>query len=369
MVLLLLALAVGVPSDPCAVAAFLVERTGVSLTDTTPQQVVSPQAVVPFSDDDRALLPIINTTITQALPDHRCLKDLTDVVRTLTAARHRHFGKFRPVDNAGVFTVELYDQLLRLPHTTDKRARLTLFRAELLWDIGHFRDAEAGYRRVTELAPAGEYARLSAFNRVLAAQATMEKRPSPNQEMRDRREEEQRHPRRGPLPPPPRDTPVCDTVSTHCFPAVSEPFTADEQLVIDAVDAYLYFMPLPAPALLARARAPSFIGDADEVHQARLILDERARIALEGGILSARRGHRDARARLEMALDLETGKYSTQFDVIAAFLVDYVAVHEPATLLPLLDGLDADRRSSSRLRERLVKARALAQTTSPPPTP
>ena len=150
---------------------------------------------------------------------------------------------------------------------------------------------------------------------------------------------------------------------------MSEPFTADEQLVIDAVDAYLYFVPLPAPTLLARARAPSFIGDADEVHQARLILDVRARIALEGGILSARRGHRDARARLEMALDLETGKYSTQFDVIAAFLVDHVAVHEPATLLPLLDGLDADRRSSSRLRERLVKARARAQTTSPPPTP
>jgi hypothetical protein len=361
MVLLLLALAVGVPSDPCAVAAFLVERTGVSLTDATPQQVVPPVAIAPFSDDDRALLPIIDTAITQALPAHRCLKDLTDVVRALTAARHRHFNKFRPADDAGVFTVELYDQLLRLPHTTDERARLSFFRAEMLWNIGHFRDAEAGYRRVLELAPAGEYARTSAYDRVLAAQAHLKKRPSPNQELRDRREEGQR---RHPLPPPPRDTPVCDTFSTHCFPAVSEPFTADEQLVIDAVDAYLYFVPLPAPALLALARARSFVGDGAEVGEAHHMLEERAGVALDGGILSARRGHRDARARLEMALDLETNVYFTQrFDFIAVFLVDHVAVHEPATLLPLLDRLEADPRSG-RIRQVLAKARA--QATSPP---
>jgi hypothetical protein len=363
MVLLLLALAVGVPSDPCAASAFLVERTGVSVTDTTMPQAVPPGVVAPFSDDDRALLPIIDTAITQALPAHRCLKELTDVVRALTLARHRHFNKFRPADDAGLFTTELYDQLLRLPHAADERARLTYFRTEMLWEIGRFRDAEAGYRRVIELDPAGELARRAAVNRVFAAKAHLKKRPSPNQEKRDHREKERLHPQLRPPPPPPRDTPVCDTVSSHCFPVVSEPFTADEQLVIDAVDAYLTFMPLPPPTLQALARAPLSRDKAEDVRQARHTLEERAAVALDGGELSARRGHPDARARLETVLDLDNGDDAQRFEFIAAFLVDHVAVHEPATLLPLLDRLDADPRSSGRLRERLVDVRARAQST------
>jgi hypothetical protein len=366
MLLLLLAIAVGTPTDPCAAAAFLVERTGVSPTDTTPQQTVPPQAVVPFSDDDRNLLPTINTAITQALPSHRCLKDLTDVVQALTAARHRYFQKFGADDDAGLFTVELYDQLLRLPHTTDERARLTFFRAEILWDIGHFRDAEVGYRRVVELAPAGEYATTCAYNRVLAAKAHLEKRGSPNQESRDRRQAERRHPQH-PMPEPPHAAVKCATFSGLCLPAVSEPFSADEQLLIDAVDAALN-MPLPPPAVLVLTRAPATVDDADVVRAARRMLEERAAVAFDGALLSVKRGQPDARPRLEAALDLASGGVIGRFDLIAAILVDHVVQRDPGALLPLLDRLQADLRGD-RIHPILIDARARAQATSPPSTP
>ena len=290
------------------------------------------------------------------------MQELTASVRALTRVHHRYFQKFRPDDDAGLFTVKLYDQLLRLPLRSDERAQLMFYRAELLWEIGRFLDAEAGYRGVVELLPGGEYARSAAYDRVLAAKAHLDKRPSPNAEAIKRR----LNPPARPVESPRVDVARCPTFSGLCLPATSEPFTVDEQRWMSAIDDYLKVIPLPSPALLALVPAASSL-DFDsgrEVRTAEHMLEERAAVAFDGAMLCAQRGRPDVRPRLETALELSSGGPMGRFDLLAAVLIDHVVQHEPEALLPLLERLQADRRGE-RIRPVLVKARTQVMAATP----
>lgn len=88
-------------------------------------------------------------------------------MRELVTDYHRYAQKFKKVDDYLVAR-DIYSQYLQAFPTSDASYRLNFYYAELLWDIGQWRDAAKEYDNVVKRDAKGEYTRVCAYNAVLA---------------------------------------------------------------------------------------------------------------------------------------------------------------------------------------------------------
>jgi TolA-binding protein len=99
-------------------------------------------------------------------------------MRELVTDYHRYAQKFKKFDDyetAG----DIYSQYLQAFPDSDSAYRLNYFYAEVLWDLGRFRDAAKQYDSVVKRDAKGEYTRQSAFNNVIAWEKVVKKEPPP----------------------------------------------------------------------------------------------------------------------------------------------------------------------------------------------
>ncbi len=88
-------------------------------------------------------------------------------MRELVTDYHRYAQKFKKYDDYDA-AANIYDQYLKAFPDSDNAYRLSFFYAELLWDLGKWRDAAKQYDSVVKRDAKGEYTRTCAFNAVLA---------------------------------------------------------------------------------------------------------------------------------------------------------------------------------------------------------
>ena len=88
-------------------------------------------------------------------------------MRELVTDYHRFAQKFKKYDDYDA-AANIYDQYLQAFPDSENAYRLNFFYAELLWDLGKWREAAKQYDAVVKRDPKGEYTRTCAFNAVLA---------------------------------------------------------------------------------------------------------------------------------------------------------------------------------------------------------
>jgi TolA-binding protein len=88
-------------------------------------------------------------------------------MRELVTDYHRYAQKFKKVEDYEVAR-DIYAQYLQAFPDSDQAYRLNFFYAELLWDLGQWREAAAQYDAVVKRDQKGEYTKTCAYNAVLA---------------------------------------------------------------------------------------------------------------------------------------------------------------------------------------------------------
>jgi tetratricopeptide (TPR) repeat protein len=112
--------------------------------------------------------------------------NLVDRARTVAESRmrelvtdyHRYAQKFKKVDDYET-AADIYSQYLQAFPDSENAYRLNYFFAEVLWDLGRWRDSAKQYDAVVKRDGKGEYSRLSAFNNVLAWENIVNKKAPP----------------------------------------------------------------------------------------------------------------------------------------------------------------------------------------------
>ena len=99
-------------------------------------------------------------------------------MRELVTDYHRFAQKFRKVDDYET-AADIYSQYLQAFPDSENTYRLNFFYAELLWDLGKWRDAAKQYDAVVAKDAAGEYTRVCAYNAVLAWEKIVNNVPPP----------------------------------------------------------------------------------------------------------------------------------------------------------------------------------------------
>lgn len=99
-------------------------------------------------------------------------------MRELVTDYHRYAQKFKKYDDYDV-AADIYAQYLKAFPDSDNAYRLNFFYAELLWDLGKWRDAAGQYDAVVKRDPKGEYTRTCAYNAVLAWEKIVKKEQPP----------------------------------------------------------------------------------------------------------------------------------------------------------------------------------------------
>lgn len=119
--------------------------------------------------------------------DGGCFAAFEVALRDAIVDHHRAAQKSKKHDEYVVARAG-YDAYFALPgmKATENAERFTFFRAELLWDLGEWRAAAAGYQEIVERWPMGEYAITCAYNDVLAWEKVVNKEPAPRVNARGR---------------------------------------------------------------------------------------------------------------------------------------------------------------------------------------
>lgn len=99
-------------------------------------------------------------------------------MRELVTDYHRYAQKFKKVDDYETAS-DIYSQYLQAFPDSENAYRLNFFFAELLWDLGRWREAAKQYDAVVARDNKGEYTRTCAFNAVLAWEKIVKKEPPP----------------------------------------------------------------------------------------------------------------------------------------------------------------------------------------------
>ncbi len=99
-------------------------------------------------------------------------------MRELVTDYHRYAQKFKKVDDYET-AADIYSQYLQAFPDSDQSYRLNFFYAELLYDLGRWRDAAQQYDAVVRRDQKGEYTRTCAYNAVLAWEKIVNKIPPP----------------------------------------------------------------------------------------------------------------------------------------------------------------------------------------------
>ncbi len=97
-------------------------------------------------------------------------------MRELVTDYHRFAQKFKKVDDYET-AADIYSQYLQAFPDSENAYRLNFFYAELLWDLGKWRDAAAQYDAVVKRDAKGDYTRTCAYNAVLAWEKIVNKVP------------------------------------------------------------------------------------------------------------------------------------------------------------------------------------------------
>lgn len=97
-------------------------------------------------------------------------------MRELVTDYHRFAQKFKKVDDYET-AAAIYSQYLQAFPDSENAYRLNFFYAELLWDLGKWRDAAAQYDAVVKREAKGDYTRACAYNAVLAWEKIVNKVP------------------------------------------------------------------------------------------------------------------------------------------------------------------------------------------------
>ncbi len=98
-------------------------------------------------------------------------------MRELVTDYHRFAQKFKKVDDYET-AADIYSQYLQAFPDSENAYRLNFFYAELLWDLGRWRDAASQYDAVVKREAKGEYTRVCAYNAVLAWEKIVAKVPA-----------------------------------------------------------------------------------------------------------------------------------------------------------------------------------------------
>jgi TolA-binding protein len=99
-------------------------------------------------------------------------------MRELVTDYHRYAQKFKKVDDYET-AADIYSQYLQAFPDSENAYRLNFFFAELLWDLGRWRDAAKQYDAVVKRDNKGEYTRTCAYNSVLAWEKIVNGVPPP----------------------------------------------------------------------------------------------------------------------------------------------------------------------------------------------
>ncbi len=99
-------------------------------------------------------------------------------MRELVTDYHRYAQKFKKVEDYET-AADIYSQYLQAFPDSENAYRLNFFYAELLWDIGRWREAAKQYDAVVARDGKGEYTRTCAYNAVLAWEKIVNKVPPP----------------------------------------------------------------------------------------------------------------------------------------------------------------------------------------------
>ena len=99
-------------------------------------------------------------------------------MRELVTDYHRFAQKFKKVDDYET-AADIYSQYLQAFPDSENAYRLNFFYAELLWDLGNWRESAKQYDAVVKRDIKGEYTRSCAYNAVLAWEKIVNKVPPP----------------------------------------------------------------------------------------------------------------------------------------------------------------------------------------------
>jgi TolA-binding protein len=99
-------------------------------------------------------------------------------MRELVTDYHRYAQKFRKVDDYET-AADIYSQYLQAFPDSEQAYRLNFFYAELLYDLGRWRDAAQQYDAVVKRDQKGEYTRTCSYNAVLSWEKIVNKIPPP----------------------------------------------------------------------------------------------------------------------------------------------------------------------------------------------
>jgi TolA-binding protein len=100
-------------------------------------------------------------------------------MRELVTDYHRYAQKFKKYDDYDA-AANIYDQYLKAFPDSENAYRLNFFYAELLYDLGKWKEAAGQYDAVVKRDPKGEFTRTSAYNAVLAWEKVVNKIPPPD---------------------------------------------------------------------------------------------------------------------------------------------------------------------------------------------
>lgn len=87
-------------------------------------------------------------------------------MRELVTDYHQYCQKFKKRDDCNL-SKDIYAEYLKAFDDTEYAYRMRFFYAEILWDLGFYKEAGDQYDKVVERNPKGEYSRTAAFNSVL----------------------------------------------------------------------------------------------------------------------------------------------------------------------------------------------------------
>jgi len=88
-------------------------------------------------------------------------------MRELVTDYHQYCQKFKKRPDC-TLSRDIYAEYLQVFPGTEHAYRMRFFYAEILWDLGYYKDAATQYDNVVDEDPKGDYSRVSAFNAVLA---------------------------------------------------------------------------------------------------------------------------------------------------------------------------------------------------------
>lgn len=127
-------------------------------------------------DAHAAWIADVGVDFLQAHRGDPCADSLAKLLLVVVTDHHRYAQKFRKLTDYEQ-ALAFYDRVLVLPISADDHYRLSFFRAELLYDLGRWDLAHAGYNSVVKERPDGEYNFVCAYNSVLTAEHLVSCRP------------------------------------------------------------------------------------------------------------------------------------------------------------------------------------------------